>query len=71
MIAAGALAIWTWRSCNAWLNSAFHLRRFLHVSQAELERMGLHSQQYQMLHAWAACRKERLPRSQTWPSACC
>jgi len=27
----------------------FHLRRFLHVSQAELERMGLHSQQYQML----------------------
>lgn len=27
----------------------FQLRRFIHVSQAAAERMGLHSQQYQML----------------------
>lgn len=27
----------------------FHLRRFLHVSQAATERVGLHNQQYQLL----------------------
>ena len=47
--AATTLRNSTLRICGAWPSSASSLRRFLHVSQAAAEQMGLRNQQYQLL----------------------
>ena len=39
----------------------FQLRRFLHVSQAAAEQMGLHNQQYQMLQCVSGMPKDMAP----------
>jgi DNA-binding MarR family transcriptional regulator len=39
----------------------FQLRRFLHVSQAAAEQMGLHNQQYQMLQCVAGMPEDMAP----------